>query len=342
MLRCDLCDYSDAYIVVKGNITVEGAKNRDRKNRSLAFKNHIPFIPCISKINDVLIENAEDLDIVMPMYNLIEYSKNYRKTTGSLWNYYRDEPNDPSSDNYDAVPTTNSASFKYKNSLVEKTPNNDNNNNNVIQDVKVVVPLKHLSNFWRTLNMPLINCEVALTLNWPKNCVLTDVITRSAGGVNLPAIAAPTGASFALKYCKLYVPIVTLSAENDSKALEQLNTGFKRTITWNKYRSEMFNQARNNNLNYLFDPTFTKVNRLFVLSLKNEHENDDENESVPKVEVKDFNVLINGKPFFDIPVRNREETYEPIVDMSRNNDYTTGDLLDYEYFSTQYKSEQEN
>ena len=108
----------------------------------------------------------------------------------------------------------------------------------------------------------------------------------------------------------------------------------------------MSNQAVNNNLNYLIDPTFTNVNRLFVLSFKNEYRNDDENESatasfkiyyVPKVEVKDFNVLIDGKPFFDIPVKNKEEAYEAIIKMSKNNDYTTGNLLDTEYFSKHYK-----
>ena len=87
MLRSDLCDFSDAYIVVKAIITVTGINNRSRKNRPLAFKNNAPFISCISKINNMLIDNAQDLDIAMPMYNLIEYSKNYRKTTSSLWNY---------------------------------------------------------------------------------------------------------------------------------------------------------------------------------------------------------------------------------------------------------------
>ena len=90
MLRSDLCDFSDAYIVVKATITVTGINNRSRKNRPLAFKNNASFISCISKINNMLIDNAQDLDIAMPMYNLIEYSKNYGKTTGSLWNYYRD------------------------------------------------------------------------------------------------------------------------------------------------------------------------------------------------------------------------------------------------------------
>ena len=133
MLRSDLCDYSDAYIVVKGDITLTKTITRgfiDTRNRFLAFKNNAPFTNCISKINNVLIDNAEDLDIVIPMYNLLEYSKNYRKTTGSLWNYYRDEPKDPPLNdddpptiNYNADPITNSESFKYKSSITGKTSN---------------------------------------------------------------------------------------------------------------------------------------------------------------------------------------------------------------------------
>ena len=114
MLRSDLCDFSDAYIVVKGDITLEGDNDANKQNKNLAFKNNAPFINCISKINGVQIDNAEDLDVVMLMYNLLEYSKNYRKTTGSLWNYYRDEPSNPLS--------SNSESFKYKTSIVGKTP----------------------------------------------------------------------------------------------------------------------------------------------------------------------------------------------------------------------------
>ena len=199
MLRSDLCAYNDAYIVVKGDITVKRAHNRDRKNKSLAFKNNAPFVSCISKINGVLIENAKDLDIVTAMYNLIKCSKNYRKTTGSLWNYYRDEPN---------TDITKSPSFKDNNNLVEKTPNNDNGNNNVIEDMKIAVSLKNLSNFWRTLDISLINFEVSLTLTWSKNCVLTDITTTAAQGDN-PAIAAPTGGTFKIEDTKLYVPVVT-------------------------------------------------------------------------------------------------------------------------------------
>ena len=114
MLRSDLCDFSDAYIVVEEDITLEGDNDANKRNKNLTFKNNAPFINCILKISGVNINNTEDLDVVIPMYNLLEYSKNYRKTTGSLWNYYRDEPNNPLS--------SNSESFKYKTSIVGKTP----------------------------------------------------------------------------------------------------------------------------------------------------------------------------------------------------------------------------
>ena len=136
----------------------------------------------------------------------------------------------------------------------------------------------------------------------------------------------------------MYVPVVTLSAENDNKLLEQLKAGFKRTIKWNKYRSEMSNQTKNNNLNYLIDPTFTNVNRLFVLTFENENDRTSFSKYyVPKVEIKDFDLLIDGKPFFEIPVKNKEETHAAIIEMSKNNNYPEGNLLDYEYFKDHYK-----
>ena len=145
---------------------------------------------------------------------------------------------------------------------------------------------------------------------------------------------SPINARFKITDCKLYVPVITLSAENDNELLEQLKTGFKRTIKWNKYRSEMSNQTKNNNLNYLIDPTFTNINRLFILSCENEyHRTSFSKYYVPKVEIKDFNVLIDGKTFFAISVKNKEEAYEAIIEMRKNNDYTTGNLLDYEHFS---------
>ena len=132
--------------------------------------------------------------------------------------------------------------------------------------------------------------------------------------------------------------MVNLSAENDNKLLEQLKIWFKRTIKLNKYRTEISNQTKNNNLNYLIDPTFTNANRLFVLSFENENDRTSFSKYyVPKVEIKNFNVLTDGKPFFEIPVKNKEEAYEQIIEMSKNNDYTTGNLLDYEYFKDHYQ-----
>ena len=136
----------------------------------------------------------------------------------------------------------------------------------------------------------------------------------------------------------MYVPVVTLSAENDNKLLEQLKKGFKRTNKWNKYRSEMSNQTKHNNLIYLIDPTFSNVNRLFVLTFENEDDRTSFSKYfLPKVEIKDFNVLIDGKPFLEIPIKNKEEAYATIIEMTKNNNYTTGNLLDYEYFKGHYK-----
>ena len=123
-----------------------------------------------------------------------------------------------------------------------------------------------------------------------------------------------------------------------TRLLEQLRTGFKRTIKWNIYGSEMTNQTKNNNLNYLTDPTYTKVNRFFVLSFENQNDRTSFSKYyVPNVQIKEFNVLIDRKCFFDMPIKNHEETYEQIIEMRRNNDYTTGILFDYEYFSKHYK-----
>ena len=150
--------------------------------------------------------------------------------------------------------------------------NGVSHNNLTKNNVKVVIPLKHLSNFWRSLNIPLINCEVELILTWFKNCVLIDKLTREAdydADPDVYEIDNPENAIFQITDTKLYVPVVTLSKENDTKLLEQLKTGFKRTMKWNKYRSQITIQPKNNDLNYLIDPTVTNVNRLFVLSFPN-------------------------------------------------------------------------
>ena len=181
---------------------------------------------------------------------------------------------------------------------------------------------------------------MSLTLTWSENCVITTKATREADPDADPAVDGinnPANAVFKIADCKLYVPVVTLSAEDDNKILEQLKTGFNRTIKWNKYRSEMSNQTKNNYLNYLIDPTFTNVNRLFILTFENENDRTSFSKYyLPKVEIKDFNVLIDGKPFFEIPVKNKE-AYEQSIEMSKNNNYTAVNLLDYEYFKDHYK-----
>ena len=238
MLRSDLCDFSDAYIVVKGDITVTNPNNAKR-NKAVAFKNNAPFINCISKINGIKTDNAEDLDVVMPMYNLLEYNKNFRKTAGSLWNYYRDQSSD--------LLSTNSEYFKHKASITRNTYNVDekikNDDGNEIDnpkydanrvgknEAKIVIPLKFLSNSRRTLDIPLISCDVEIILTWTKNCVLSDMTVRATGNNNdPPAIVEPTGLEFQITDTKLYVPVLTLSNENDIKLLEKLKSGFTKTI----------------------------------------------------------------------------------------------------------------
>ena len=199
MLRSNLCDYADSYVLVKGTRTITGAGNddaarqADEKDKGVTFKNCAPFTKCISKINNTDIDNAHDIDIVMPVYNLIEYSDNYSKTSGTLWQYYKDDPNNN---------LAKSESFKYKVKITGKTPNDRNT-----KDVEITLPLKYLSNFWTTLEMLLINCEVNLILTWSKDCV----ITNSTGE-----------GKFAITETKLYVPVVTLSTKDNEKLLQQL------------------------------------------------------------------------------------------------------------------------
>ena len=184
----------------------DAAKQADERDKDVTFKNCAPFTKCISRINYTGIDNAQDIDTVLPMYNLIEYSDNYSKTSGGLYQYYKDKPNNNIAD---------SESFKSKIKITGKTPDDGNT-----KDVEIIVPLKYLSNFWRTLEMPLINCEVNLILTWSKDCV----------------ISSATGETkFAITETKLYVPVVTLSTQDNAKLLKQLKSGFKRTINWSKY-----------------------------------------------------------------------------------------------------------
>ena len=240
----------------------------------------------------------------MPMYNLLEYSDNFSMTSGSLWNYYRDEVNystneiDDNDYKINNNKTRTSKSLKYKTKIIGSTLNNNGRLN-----AKVVAPLKYLSNFWRSLDFPLINCEIELNLTWSNYCVISEISrTPELGGAN-PADATLSGATFQISNTKLYISVVTLSI----KFLKNIKHGFKRTICGNKYRSEKIKQSKNNNLDYLIDPTFGNINILFVISFKNG--DDDPTRKffdeyyMSLVEFKDFNALIDNKPFFDQPVK---------------------------------------
>ena len=183
MSTSDLRYYSDAYIVVKeiaDLLTAAAANENVKAEKNVAFKNNAPFRSWISKINSKLIDNTEDLDIVMPMYNLLEYSQNYSITSGDLWDYYRDEIDDVDDNDSDG------RSFKYKTNIVRKTPEkpprlgNQGDANRPPQpavttvNVKVTTPLKYLSTSWRFLDLPLIDYETELDISWRKDCVLTE------------------------------------------------------------------------------------------------------------------------------------------------------------------------
>ena len=173
--------------------------------------------------------------------------------------------------------------------------------------------------------MQLINCEVNLELRWSKNCVITN--SKGEG-------------KFQITETNLYVPVATLSTQDNAKLLEQLKSGFKRTINWNKYESDIKTFAQNRYLNHLINPSFQGVNRLFVLSFENENDRTSHLiYDLPKVEIKDCNVMIDGRNFFDQPTNSMTKTYENIRKffIGQRDDYTTGCLLDYSYFKENYK-----
>ena len=189
-----------------------------------------------------------------------------------------------------------------------------------------MVPLKSLCNFWRTLEMPLINCKINPILTWFANCFLTDAPINNL---------VPT---FTITDTKL--PIVTLSTQDNAKPLQKLISGFKRTLNFNKYQSKVTVQERNRYLNYLIDPSFQGVNRLFVLSFENTNGRTSYKiYYLPQVEIKDYNVIINKQNFFDQPVKNNWRTYDNNrkFPTAQWDDYTTGCLLDYLFFKNYYK-----
>ena len=256
----------------------------------------------------------------MPMYNLIEYSNAYSKTSRSWWQNYRNEPALDNNGNIIDFPDddNNSASFKIKQKAAEQTGNEG------IKNVEIMVPLNYLSKFRKTLEMPLINCEISLQLEWSRNCF---IVAGTANNQN---------PIFQINDTKIYVSVVTLSNQENIKLLKQLESGFKKTISWNKYLAKTTNQERNRYLVCLIDPSFEEVNRLFVLPFE---DCDDGREShkqyyLPTVEIKDYNVMIDGSNFLERRIKNDLKTYDNIRKISKGqgDDYTAVNLPDFPYF----------
>ena len=321
VLKPNLCDYAEAYILVDGTIRGTGGDNNTR----LALKNCAPVTKCNLEINNEHIDTPENLDIVMPMYNLIEYSDNYQDSSATLYQYKRDEP--PEANAIDDLTVDNSNSFKYKASLLGNPVVADNI---AKRSVKVVVPLKYLSNFFRSLEMPLINCKIKLNLTWKKECVLS----TDAGN-----------AVFIINGTKMYVPVVTLSKEDNKDFIEQQNKGFQRSIYWNEYKTKEINENADANVfKYInLDPSFQGVNRLFVTAynrVDGQPNRDDQRKYyLPRIDLNKYNVIIDGRNFYDNPIESDIEKYRVLkkVMIGKGEDYTAGSLLDFNYFKKHYK-----
>ena len=265
----------------------------------------------------MFVDRAEYIYIAMPMYNLIKYSDNYWDTLGSLWQFQSDEVPANNAD----LTINNSQSFKYKAALVWKKTENHNNGKSSVKDTKMGVPLKYLSKFWRSLEMPLINCKVHLELNW-----IEDFILSSAGN----------SARFEITDAKLHTPIVTLSTKDSINLAKQLSEGFKRSVYWNNYQTKPAIVIEKwTNIYELLNASFQGIRRLFVLAyvVTTGAAND------PRGEIKNYDVLIDGRNFYDQPINDLIKQYDEIrkVSTGYGDDYTTGCLLDYAYFKDNYR-----
>ena len=311
VLKPNLCDYAEVYILVDGTIRGTGGNN----NTILALKNCAPFTKCNLEINDEHLDTAENLDITVPMYNLIEYSDNCQDSSATLYQYKRDEP--PENDDVANLTADNSISSKYKVSLLGNP-------------VQVFVPLKYLSNFFRSLEMPLINSKIKLNLTWKKECVLS---TDNGNAV------------FIINDSKMYVPVVTLSKEDNKDFIEQQNKGFQRSIYWNEYKTkEIDENADANVFKYInLDPSFQGANRLFVMAYDRAKgqptRNGQQKYYLPRIDLEKYNVIIDGRNFYDNPIESDIEKYRELkkVMIGKGEDYTTGSLLDFNYFDKHYK-----
>ena len=285
-----MCDYAEAYILVDDTIRAANNVNDDTR---LALKNCAPFTKCNLEINDEHVDTAENLDIVMTMYNLIEYSDNYQDSSATLYQYKRDQPPDNIDNN---LATNTSSSFKYKVNLL---------GNPVVADN---VPLKYLSNFFRSLEMPLINCKIKLNLTWKKGCVLST--NKDVAAPNLH-----NNPVFIINDTK-YVPVVTLSKEDNKDFIDQKNKGFQISIYWNEYKTKEQNEDADANVFKYINlyPSFQGVNRLFVLAYNRENGQPTRNGRtkyyLPRIDLEKYNVIIDGRNFYDNPIESELKNIE--------------------------------
>ena len=332
-----LCDYSDAYILVTGNIKVENGNDATR----VATKNCHPFTRATFKLNDEQADTLDNLDLTMNLYNMLEYSDNYADTTGSFYQYKRPEPRDANGNVVNLATTL--SFFKYQSGLVQKqltTPNSDNvpantdpnfaNAHRIWKNTKIVVPLKYISNFFRNLELPLTNTKLYMELNWTKYSVSCNQNQNSI---------------FQITKCELYIPVVPLNTENNNKLSELLSKGFERTVVWNEYKSkiERVPIPQNDNMfrRTTLDASFQGVSKLFAAAYETDdiERNANTEESrrryyLPRAEIKDYNVLIDGRNFYDQNVNSSIVRYNELLKMAtgRSEDYSTGCLLDYDYY----------
>ena len=218
----------------------------------LILELHLKITECITHINDEHVDTADDLNIVMSMYNLIEYSDNYSDTSEHLWQFKRDESPVTNAGSPDNASVDNSSSFKYKSSFIGDSVTVTGNR--ISNNVKIAVPLKYLSTFWRTLEMSLINCKIYLESNWSKNCVMSTLANTT----------------FKITNFKLFVPIATFSNKDNVKLVKLLEEGFKIPVYWNEYQTKIETRNLNNdNITRFPLGAFQGVRRLFVLAFDN-------------------------------------------------------------------------
>ena len=251
---------------------------------------------------------------------MLKYSENYSDTSGSLWNFKKDEIEGDVDLTIDEA-----SSFKYKANLIGNTVTDGANRKK--ENVKIAVPLKYLINFWRSLEMPLINCKVKLSLGWYEECILSN---------------EGNAATFTITDAKLYVPVVTSRTEENTKLSKLPSEGFKRPIYWNKCKV-IFRNYNNEYIRERIDARFQGVNKLFVLPYASGNNITDENSYkryfFPRIKIKNYNIEIDGRNFYHQPINDSVKQYDEVRKMStgKGDDYITGCLLDFAYFEKNYK-----